>query len=145
MPGAFPDAPGQGCAEACWWWQLVLCPRVVLSYLCCTWQDQLVLIAVFFFFCWGGVVRRDISLWDLVPQPGIKPRPQQWKCRVLTIGPPGSPNLLLGDFQVGTFPANSRQRHSVGMDAEEISTGACEHLRPSTLMQQVKQPRALKW
>ena len=28
------------------------------------------------------------------------------------------------------------------MDAEEISTGACEHLRPSMLMQQVKQPRA---
>ena len=30
------------------------------------------------------------SAWGiLVPQPGIKPRPQQWKCQGLTTGPPG--------------------------------------------------------
>ena len=49
----------------------------------------------------------------------------------------GSPSLLLGDFQVGTFLANSRQRHSVGVDAEEMSTGTREHLCPSALAQQV--------
>ena len=28
----------------------------------------------------------------LVPQPGIKPRPRQWKCLVLTTGSPGNPS-----------------------------------------------------
>ena len=40
----------------------------------------------FFFFSWPCCVACEI----LVPWPGIKPRPQQWKHGVLTIGPQGN-------------------------------------------------------
>ena len=30
-------------------------------------------------------------------QPGIEPRPTQWKHEVLTTGPPGIPNLIILD------------------------------------------------
>ena len=34
-------------------------------------------------------------MWDLVPWPGIQPRPPHWECRVLATGPPGkSPGML---------------------------------------------------
>ena len=31
------------------------------------------------------------SMWDLVPQPRIEPRPPAWEHGVLATGPPGSP------------------------------------------------------
>ena len=39
---------------------------------------------------------------DLVPWPGIKPRPQAWECRALTTASPGKSNLCL----LVNFPAN---------------------------------------
>ena len=40
---------------------------------------------LFLFFLAYHVVYKN-----LVPQPGIEPWPQQWKCQVLTIVPPGN-------------------------------------------------------
>ena len=44
------------------------------------------------FFFWGGLSHE--CCWIFIPQPGIEPRPQQWKHRVLTTGPLGkSPRI----------------------------------------------------
>ena len=37
---------------------------------------------------------RKVQLWDLSPWPGIKPGPQQWQNRILTISPPGNTQHL---------------------------------------------------
>ena len=44
-----------------------------------------------FFFFW----LRHMACRILVPCPGTEPRPQQWKCQVLTTGPPGNSQLWL--------------------------------------------------
>ena len=31
----------------------------------------------------------SLGMWDLVPPPGLEPRPPQWEHRVLSTGPPG--------------------------------------------------------
>ena len=35
------------------------------------------------------ILAKPCNLQDLVPEPGIKPAPLHWKCRVLTAGLPG--------------------------------------------------------
>ena len=49
----------------------------------------------FFFWLYHAACR------ILVPQPGIEPKPQQWKCQVLTTGLPG--NSLLFYFFIFLF------------------------------------------
>ena len=44
----------------------------------------------------------------LVPWPGIKPRPQQWKCWVLTTGQPGNSALRVFETSRQTCPVTSR-------------------------------------
>ena len=47
----------------------------------------------------------NCSVWDLVPWPGIKPQPLNWKHQVLITGPPGkSWNLFTKNRQVSSLP-----------------------------------------
>ena len=58
---------------------------------------------IFFFFFFFSVASCEIfncnmqtllcGTWDLVPWPGIKPRPLHWEHGVLVSRPPGKPNL----------------------------------------------------
>ena len=41
-------------------------------------------------FSWG-MQTRSCSMWDLVPQPGIKPRSLHWEPALLATVPPGKP------------------------------------------------------
>ena len=36
-----------------------------------------------------GMWALSCSMWDLVPWPGVEPRPLHWECGVLATGPPG--------------------------------------------------------
>ena len=49
----------------------------------------------FFFFLLRHMA---CGIWDLSSQPGIEPGPQQWKCRVLTTGPPGNSRTEFFEF-----------------------------------------------
>ena len=62
------------------------------------------LLLGFFFFSW--LCHRAFRI--LVPWPGIKPRPQQWKCWVLTTGLPGNSALRVFETSRQTCPVTSR-------------------------------------
>ena len=52
------------------------------------------LFFLFLFLIWPHLMAYRI----LVPQPGIESGPRQWKCRVLTTGPPGNSLVSLLNF-----------------------------------------------
>ena len=47
------------------------------------------ILLYYLFIFWGGG-RNPVACRILVPRPGIEPRLQHQKCRVLTTGPPGT-------------------------------------------------------
>ena len=69
-----------------WWWPF-----------CQVWDDislwlvlALLWSALVFLFVWLVVLGHGVQcglMWDLVLSPGIEPRPQQWKCSLLTTRP----------------------------------------------------------
>ena len=65
-------------------------------------------IYTIFFFWWLHSTASGI----LVPQPGIEPRPWQWKCQILTTGPLGNSPMYI--FSMLTYGI------SVGLSMEQI-------------------------
>ena len=67
--------------------------RLPSSHVACAAQEGVLFYCscvIYVFFLGGGLFGpRRAACRILVPQPGVEPRPLQWKCRVLTTGPPG--------------------------------------------------------
>ena len=81
------------------WWAAVYGvaqSRIRLKRLSSSSSFYLFVIIIFIYLL--AVLGLSLSMWDLVPSPGIKPRPPTLGCRVLATGSPGksqSPVVLL--------------------------------------------------
>ena len=56
------------------------------------WLISFIFFYLFIWLCWVLVVACELlvhSMWNLVPWPGIEPRPLHWEHGVLATGPPG--------------------------------------------------------
>ena len=68
-----------------------MCPWANLAYLFCLTVSQYHIVLIFFFSPSGEQGGPQYMACGIsVPRPGIELRPWQWKCWILTTGPPGN-------------------------------------------------------